>query len=157
MPLPVSLKTIGDELSLVSEQSTAYINRRTGDVFHVSDEHTLLIEDAADEDEELERPDWEREHLAQVREVLDGGDWAALPDAHEIHEWNIMRDFAASVPDERLRNELLDAIHGRGAFRMFRSAVERAGQRAAWFAYRDAALREIARAALDELGIPYVE
>lgn len=80
----------------------------------------------------------------------------ALPDKFEIHEWEIMRRFADSRA-EPARTELLDAIHGTGAFRLFRRSTERLGLREAWFTYRDDVLKEIAREWLRENGIEFVE
>ena len=51
--------------------------------------------------------------------------WLYLPDSDEIHEWEIMRDFAASRGDPAHRDQSFEAIHGRGAFRMFRSTADR--------------------------------
>ena len=47
-------------------------------------------------------------------EILNSEDWLELPTTYDIHEWEIMRDFSDAVDDERLRNELLDAVHGKG-------------------------------------------
>ncbi|MGZ8852047.1 MAG: UPF0158 family protein, partial [Thermoanaerobaculia bacterium] len=69
--------------------------------------------------------------------------------------WEIMRKSADSMADGELSEDLHRAIHGRGAFRMFRAVVEDAGVREEWFAFKDQAFREIARLALEELGIPY--
>jgi hypothetical protein len=38
-----------------------------------------------------------------------------------------MEEFASSVEDEALRNELLSAIHGRGAFQYFKYLIHRRG------------------------------
>jgi hypothetical protein len=46
-----------------------------------------------------------------------------LPDRFDIHEWSIMEEFARGQDNDRIRQELLDAIHGAGAFRMFRSLI----------------------------------
>jgi hypothetical protein len=65
--------------------------------------------------------------LHKAREALESGDFAALPDKFEIHEWAMMECFASSQASARKRDELLDAIHGRGAFRSFRNAIRRVG------------------------------
>jgi hypothetical protein len=43
---------------------------------------------------------------------------------------------------------LLGAIHGSGAFRHFRGAVERLGLLDAWYRYREEAIQQIARPCL---------
>jgi hypothetical protein len=49
-----------------------------------------------------------------------------MPDRFEVHEWAIMERFSLEL-NERARKMLLDAIHGSGAFRHSRGAVERLG------------------------------
>lgn len=156
MPLPVSLDAVAEELDALMNEMTAYINRKTGEITSVSSDDASLVEEEDEEDEEVEDlPPWQAEMLPKLRDILFGEDWVALPTKFDVHEWEIMRKFADSVEDERLANRLQHAIHGKGAFRMFRAAVEDAGQREEWFQFKHQALREIAREALDELGIPY--
>jgi hypothetical protein len=73
----------------------------------------------------------------------------------DIHEWSIMERFSRVVEDAAVRDELLDAIHGRGAFRHFKDTLHRHRIQDAWYAYRTAALEQIAIDWLDEQGIPY--
>ena len=156
MPLPVSLDAVAEELDALMDETTAYINRKTGEIASVSSDEASLVEDEdEDEDDAADLQPWEAELLPKLREILSGEDWEALPTKFDIHEWEIMRKFADSVDDDRLASRLQHAIHGKGAFRMFRSAVEDAGLREEWFQFKHQALREIAREALDELGIPY--
>jgi hypothetical protein len=46
---------------------------------------------------------------------------------------------------DRECEELLEAIRGRGAFRLFKVTLRRMGAEADWYAFRDNALKEIAR------------
>ena len=66
-----------------------------------------------------------------------------------------MDEFARQADDTALRDELLTAIHGRGAFRAFKDALHRRGVQEDWYRFRDAALAELAAAWLDEHGIAY--
>ncbi|HEU4887459.1 MAG TPA: hypothetical protein VFV49_06210 [Thermoanaerobaculia bacterium] len=154
MPLPVSLDAVAEELDILMDETTAYINRKTGEIASVSNDDASLVEDE-DEEAVQDLPPWQAEMLPKLREILSGEDWEALPTKFDVHEWEIMRKFADSVDDERLADRLRNAIHGKGAFRMFRAAVEDAGLRKEWFQFKHQALLEIAREALDELGIPY--
>jgi hypothetical protein len=49
------------------------------------------------------------------------------------------------VESVRIREDLLHAIFDAGAFRHFKATVRRCGIEQDWFAFRDEALREIAR------------
>jgi hypothetical protein len=152
MSLPVSLDDVARELDGLMEEATAFINRQTGEITTVSDDDMSLVEDELQEED---LPDWQLEMLPTLREIVSGENWLALPDKFDIHDWEIMRKFADSVADHERSKDLHRAIHGRGAFRMFRAVVEDAGVREEWFAFKHQAFREIARLALEELGIPY--
>jgi hypothetical protein len=78
-----------------------------------------------------------------------------LPDRFAIHAYQIMERFCLSVEDADIRGDLCDAIRGRGAFRRFKDSVQAYGIAAAWYRYRDTALREIAVAWCDAHGIIY--
>jgi hypothetical protein len=52
--------------------------------------------------------------------------------------------------NESQRRELLHAVHGSGAFRMFRATINRLGLRDQWF-------RELAKAWLEDNGIAFTE
>jgi hypothetical protein len=80
-----------------------------------------------------------------------------LPSKFDINEWEIMRDFARSQPDERVAGRLLRAIQGAGAFRYFKDVLFDEGIRDAWFAFRDRAIEEIAEEFLTEAKIPFTK
>jgi hypothetical protein len=156
MGISVSLKQVAEELDALPNEWTAYINRETGEIYSFSDEEATRAEDQEEEDED-ERADWEKESLARAREVLAIEAWIALPGKFEINEWEIMRDFAQSQTDREAADNLLRAIQGRGAFRYFKDMVDRYGLRDEWFEFKERALKEIAREALEEAGIPYTQ
>ena len=152
MALPVSLDSVAEELNALMDETTAFIKRTTGEIASVSADDAALVEDEA---EENDLPKWQKEALPKLREILLGNDWVRLPSKVDIHEWKIMRKFADSVQNEPLRDRLGRALGGKGAFRMFRATVDDAGLLDAWYLFRHAQLREIAKEALDSLGIPY--
>jgi hypothetical protein len=152
--LPVSLDEVAQDLEMQMEESSAFINSLTGEVVIVSHEELAMAEE--DEDLDLsDLPAWQAEMMPKVIEIVTEENWKRLPSKSDIHEWDIMRRFGNAVDDDDLGERIDRAIHGRGAFRMFRDAIERAGQREDWFAFRQQALRKIAQEALEELGIPY--
>ena len=55
-----------------------------------------------------------------------------------------MQDFSRSMELDRIREDLLHAIHGAGAFRNFKATLQRHHIESAWFAFRAEALRQIA-------------
>ena len=152
MPLPVNLQDVVAEMDALSDEHKAYINRKTGELITITDEEAQLAEDSESEDD---LPDWQAEMLPKVREVLGSPDFIPLPDKFEIDEWTIMRHFAESQANPEHREDLLSAIRGRGAFRMFKSTLPRLNLREEWFRFRSEALEQIASDSLEVNGVPY--
>lgn len=148
----VFLDDVVDEMDMQSEESSVLFDPRSGEFFPVSD-YDVRRAESDDDLDDLE--DWERKERETVRRLLEEG--IELPDQFEIHEWEMLRDFSRSRDDADHRDELLDAIRGRGAFRMFKSAVHRLGIQDDWYDYRYERFRDIARDWLDANGIPYSE
>ena len=71
MPTPVFLRDVVDEMDALTDEATAYINRRTGELYTLSREEIHLVED---EDDPEDLPDWQREALSKAREILDSED-----------------------------------------------------------------------------------
>jgi Uncharacterised protein family (UPF0158) len=93
--------------------------------------------------------------VRKVRAVLAGERCLQLPNHFEVHEWSIMDEFAQAQHSEGVRQELLEAIHGAGAFRMFRSTIRRLGLEKSWYRFREESLVEIARDWLEVHKLPY--
>jgi hypothetical protein len=148
----VSLKEIVDAMDLPNEEWVSYLNPTTGEIVTVTGEDRQLVEDQDLDEESL--PEWQRENLCTARAVMDSGDGLPLPDKFEIHEWALMARFSNSQADEAKRDALRDAIHGAGAFRSFRSTIRRPGIEDEWFACRQSAFEDIARARLEAHHIP---
>ena len=152
MTIIVSLREIVEAMELPNEEWASYLDPDTGEIVTVTDEDRRLVEEAVDADE---LPDWQREMLPKAREALESERFLPLPDKFEIHEWAIMERFARSREDAQERERLLSAIHGSGAFRRFRNSIARLEIEEDWYAFRQAALEEIARAWLEAHHIPY--
>ena len=152
MAVIVSLSAVIEQMDLVTDEATAYINRKTGELITLTHEEFALAEDP---DEAEDAPEWQKELLPKAREVLVSEDFIPLPSKFEIHEWSIMERFARSLTNVAVSDELDTALHGRGAFRRFKDAVRRLGIADEWYRFREAALEEIAIEFLEEHGIAY--
>jgi hypothetical protein len=152
MPAIVSLRDVIDEMEIMSDEATSYINRKTGELITVTDEMFSLAEDP---DEAEDAPEWQKEFMPKVREVTASEDFIPLPSKFDIHEWSIMERFARSVSGDDVRDELESALHGRGAFGRFKDIVHRRGIADEWYRFRDAALEEIAIEFLEAHGIEF--
>ena len=66
--IPVSLKSVVNEMDVLSDEMTAYINKQTGELFTVGEEEAGLVEAGHEDDAFI--PAWQKEILPKVREVL---------------------------------------------------------------------------------------
>jgi hypothetical protein len=146
MAIKVSLSQVVEALELASDEMSWFVHKQTGQVVMVSHEVMRLAED----DAEADLRDWQEEELRVTRDVLDSTDWLGLPSKFEVHEWEIMSRFAQSVAVAAQREEVLDAIHGSGAFRQFKSTIRRLRLEDAWFSFRDSAFEEMAKSWLED-------
>ena len=136
------------------EDWECFLDRSTGQIITVTDNEAPYLE--SDEDDFDELPEWHRTSIAEVRRALESADLVPLPSKFDVHEWEIMRRFSSSrgEPD---RSELLDALRGSGAFRLFRRTIDDLDLREAWFEYRSEALKRIATEWLKENHIEFAE
>jgi len=147
----ISLSEIISALEAASDECSSYLDPETGEIILVTEEERALAEDQCWD----EAPAWQLEMMPKIRAALEGDRWLELPDRFDIHEWSIMERFSRAQNIERIRSELLSAIHGAGAFRIFRSAIRRLGLEQSWYQFRDEALAEIARNWLEEHKLQY--
>jgi hypothetical protein len=143
MPANVRLNDIVDALDMQLDELTSILDLDTGQVETLADGMLGEAEECGD-DEEPDLLDWEEEDWEIAKRVVSTGRFVRLPDKYDVHEWAIMEDFARSVESTRIREELLHAIHGKGAFRMFKDAIRRHNVESAWFEFRAEALKQIA-------------
>jgi hypothetical protein len=147
----ISLREIISALEAASDDCSSYLDPETGEIIVVTEDDIAVVEGEGGE----QIPTWQREMMPKIRAALEGGRWLELPDRFDVHEWSIMEGFSRTQNIERIRSELLDAIHGAGAFRAFRSAIRRLGLEESWYQFRDEALAEIARSWLEEHKLQY--
>jgi uncharacterized protein UPF0158 len=154
MTVQVKLQDILEGMDFQSDAQSAFLNLTTGEVVSITDEELR----AAEHDAPLEDfPDWQHDAIRMAGEILETEHYLPLPDRFEIHEYRIMERFCLSIDDEDIRDDLCDAIRGRGAFRYFKDRIHAYGIAEEWYRYRDAALREIAMAWCEAHGLAYTE
>lgn len=142
------IEQLVDALDSLSDESYAYFHKKTHEIyFHSSLESGMgwddeEVEDEDEEDEELDESDWQQEERKKLREIRNSDDWLQLPSAYEVHAWEIMRDFALTM-DKEVSERLLNAIHGNGAFRFFRSELDRLGLTDRWYEFKNESLKEL--------------
>jgi hypothetical protein len=141
----VNLQNIVDELSFIVDDRKSFVDRETGEVIPVA----IADLGAAEEGEE---EDVDEDALAIVK---DWDRYEELPGKRDVNDWEIMREFCETVEPPKRRQELLGAIHGRGAFAHFKGLATEFGIIKEWYAFHEDALREIAREWCEENEIEY--
>ena len=167
MTVAVSLRDLVDELQILPNEGTAYLNQVTGKIITVTDDDIAMVEMDSEFEEEMEEgnddiggevSDLETEYYQEVKRVLASDpDYLKLPSRFEIHEYEIIERFCFSVPDGKVSDVLLRKIRGSGAFRRFKDTIYQYGIENDWFEYRDEAYKEIAIAWLESKGIAYAD
>ena len=150
----VLLTDIVDALEMLNDEYPSFLDLDSGKVVTVSLE--LLSEaEEGEEDEEPDLPAWQDDEWEDAKRIASSDRFRRLPTQFEVHEWEIMQEFAQSVKSERIGEELLRAIHGSGAFRHFKNTLRREGVEAEWFAFRLGSLRQIATDWCEENGVKW--
>lgn len=148
MSVSVSLAEVVEAMQVQHEEMAFYLDRKTGRIGPVFDEELSDFDTEDDTSTESPSPDGDLEDpsaWARAVETDTEGRFVPLPDGFDIHEWEMMKRFALRAGEDHA-DALLDAIHGRGAFRMFKDVIHRRGLADAWYAFRDTEYEEIARA-----------
>ena len=163
-----TLEDIIDALQFHSESMQAFYDRQTASVVVVTDEELAAadVEDGKEDGEEdqdtdegegrlADTPDWEKKQIALARAVSadESGRFVALPDQFDVDEWRAMERFSQEVEDRAASDRLLNAIHGRGAFRYFKDTVHQLGLADKWYVFRDEHYRTVAKEWCEANGI----
>jgi len=140
----VKLDEIVDSIDIQHEESSFYLNKKTGKVVIISNEETSAAENINEGEENIEDyPDWQQEIIKIAVDIMNTDDYIELPTKYDIHEYNIMKEFCLSVEDENIKDSLLDAISGKGAFRMFKGKAYEYNILEKWYEYKNEALKQI--------------
>jgi len=142
MAIRVKLDDIIEGLEFQSDESSWFLNKKTGEVILMTD----YVMQAAEDDELLDdMEDWERDLVAIAGEILEeSGQYIPLPTKFDIDDYSIMEKFCMSLDNQKISDILCDLISGSGAFRRFKDAIYRYEIEDEWHSYRSDALKEIA-------------
>lgn len=152
----VTLNDVVEHMEMQSQEMSIYLEKSTGE-FHFIERCIFDHLESGEKDEDFPG-NTPAEVVGEIRELFteqQSGNMLALPSQFEVHEWSIIKDFAGSVGDESVRDELFDAIHDKGVFRRFRSAIDRLGISESWEKYHRVAIKKIAAKWLEENEIPW--
>jgi hypothetical protein len=138
----VKLNDVTEAIELQHEGLADYLNKKTGELFLITEEEFKAAENREPPDD---HPEWQRDGINAAREILDNEeDFITLPDEYEIHEYRIMEKFCLSIANRDISEDMYNAIKGRGAFSRFEERLNRYGIADQWYEYREEAIRRIA-------------
>lgn len=144
LPVTVLLTDIVEALEMLDDEYPSFLDLDSGKVVTVSLDLLSEAEEAEEGDEDPDLPTWQVDEWEDAKRIASSDRFRRLPTKFEVHEWEIMQEFASSVKSARIGEELMRAIHGSGAFRHFKNTLRREGVEAEWFAFRLESLRQIA-------------
>lgn len=136
--MKVDIQKVADALEMVSEGSTDWFDVKTQEHIGVND-----FMETESQQEVYDRIDAEPERYYR------------LPSQYELHGYSMMEDFIDSLSDDRVKNDLLRAIRGKGAFRRFKDTLAYHGIREEWFAFERKAYVELAECWCRDNGLEY--
>ena len=150
MTAPVHLNDLLDELNMLREDATCYLNHHTGEIYTVNAEEASML-DLIDDPDVVS--DDEREDLEKVFEVTHSSDFLPLPGRADFDEAMTVDAFCDYVGDKKQTKALLEALDGGG----LEKALQETELTQQWYAFKDETLAQVARKWLEEKKIPYDE
>ena len=106
-----------------------YLNENNGRVWVSTDMGNFYI----DNNEELDD------------EYLYNDSSISLPGQYEINEYKIIKSFIETIKDNQIKNQLLIAIRGSGAFRRFKDSCINYGIINVWYEFKNNTYYELAK------------
>ena len=153
MTLPAKLQEVIDAFEMAADECSYYLDKRTGEIEMIQDEIWRAVED---DDPVEDYPEWQHEVILKAKEIWEGDEhFAKLPDKFEINSYAIMERFCHQYPNERISEQLSQAIRGKGAFRRFKDLVFDLGIQDKWNQFEHEAYEEMAIDWLESEDIPF--
>ena len=140
--MAIKLKQVIEAIESADDAFSALYDTQTGETVYLPDEIMFGERDKT---------------LEELIESAPLGRFLHFPTKYDIHEYSIMEDFVYSLPAGAARQELTNAICGKGAFRRFKNGICYHRLEQQWYDYRDLAYRAIAIRWCEDEGIEYTE
>jgi len=138
--MKVKIDDIIDAVDFDSDMSESFLNTKTEQVCMFTDEELRAAENDVDLSDSAE---WYCEAVASAKHYLDNqDDYLSLPEKYDFNEYRIIEKFIARVVIPNQSEILSQSIYGKGAFRRFKTVLEKLGLVDEWYKYRGQKLRE---------------
>ncbi|MFZ2197287.1 MAG: UPF0158 family protein [Thermodesulfovibrionales bacterium] len=147
-----------------------FLDRETGEIIILSEDIIKkaqeILEESYDddigdfEDVEVEKvpviPEWMEDEIELALDIFiyEKERYARIPERNHHHGYNTMKEFAATLEDEMLKQTLLGLLDGKNAFRRFKDALgEYPKERKLWYGFNAKASRNEIEAWLQTVGL----
>ena len=157
MSLPVFIYDVVDEIDMQNDMITPFINRKTGELTMLTEDDYYALQSLDDGGDIEDLPPWQQEIIPKLREIDESDDFIQLPSQYDVHEYSIMEDFIRGLDDGHVKDDLFNAIRGRGAFRMFKDKIFYHDVEDDWWAFKKDAIKKIAIDFLDSEQIAWTD
>lgn len=102
----IKLENIVNELELISDDGISFLNKNTGQLFHISSKEMQYAENGIDINRYL--PEWQVDKILTTREILKTNSHLQLPNKNEINEYGLMLNFLRNHQNQNIRKEITD-------------------------------------------------
>ncbi len=147
----VEIQKIVDELQMRFIDTTVYYNKITGETLNVQDD---------DFENNIENyPEWQREHLKEVYDLMynDIDNYIALPNNFEIKDSDIMEEFIDTISNNNKKCQLENCMWQKGMYRKFKDKLIETGLESDYYKFYDEKLKEIAIEWCNDNNLEYEE
>lgn len=93
--------------------------------------------------------------IEDLEEDLIPEHYIELPEKEELSEYEMMEAFCCSIKNEKIQEDLFQAIQGKGAFGRFKTAIHCHNIQNNWYKFREESLKESAIAFCERHGLMY--
>ena len=132
-----------------------YLDTQTGEVLYLDCFLFRQIEEGEELDMEL-IPDWQQGQIGEINAILEDTEelYQRVPEVWSNEAYDIMVDFIKTVPDNRIADDLWNAIYGRKPFLRFKDALHQHPELLdSWYTFEEKAYQKIIREWLNSFGI----
>ncbi|MGB0938585.1 MAG: UPF0158 family protein [Colwellia sp.] len=138
--MKVKIDDIIDAVDFDNDMSESYLNTRTKQVCMFTND--VLREAERDIDLSDSAP-WYREAVTSAKHYVENKeDYVSLPEKYDFNEYHVIEKFIDSLVFPKQSEMLSQSILGKGAFRRFKTVLDKLGLVNEWYKYRDQQLRE---------------
>jgi len=137
------LEDIVNELELISDEGNSFLNKTTGELFHISHKEFEHIKAGLKND--TFKKVWPVEKSFDPRKIFRNKNYIQLPTRSEINEYGIMMKFLLDISDVRIHNEVYNSMrNNNGGSSALIDIMRKYNAGDEWYKYKRKAFRQIA-------------